>query len=102
MFFALMVWVVTGVVGRDTLGLGDTLDDGWIGGNPVSFAFEHAEPASASAHSIASKVNERRIDFSPSARGDAARSEPVSSNHQKRAQIGLAADTCPRAPAYGW
>jgi len=79
---------VTGVVGTEAEALADALDDGGIGGNPVSFAVEHAEATSASVDSTASRVNERRMDFSPSARGDAAQSGPVSSNHQKRAQIG--------------
>jgi hypothetical protein len=58
---------VTGIVGVDGDALADELDDGWIGGNPVSLCFEQPAATSRSAHT-ANTVNERRID-SPSARG---------------------------------
>ena len=71
------------------LGLAEVLDGGLIAGKPVSLCFEHPALTAASTQTRASTVNERRIGFSLSTRDRRSGPSTVSSNHQKRAQIGL-------------
>ncbi|HJT38277.1 MAG TPA: hypothetical protein VJ818_07620 [Actinomycetota bacterium] len=54
---------MTGLVGTDGDALADVLDDGGIGGKPVSFCCEHAVTTIAITKIRASAVNVRRIRF---------------------------------------